>query len=826
MPSLAQGYEYDIFISYRQKDNRSDQWVTNFVQALREELDATFKEPISIYFDSNPHDGLLETHDVDGSLKEKIKCLVFIPIVSRTYCDPNAFAWQKEFLAFIDFAKSDSFGLDVKLTNGNVAKRVLPVRIHEIGESDKKLFEAALGGVMRAVDFVYKSPGVNRPLKKSDDELRESGKVLYQDHINKIANAIQDVINGLLNAGDASQAGSRVESYSSPAPSSKRISRSWSSYIPRIPLYKSSISFSLLTLALVILSYYHFSESHPEPQVMRSIIAPPAGNQFVMAFGGRAELSPDGRKLAFTAKDSTGTERLWVQSLNQLDGKPLPGTEGATFPFWSPDGSYVGFFADRNLKKVAAAGGPVQVLCPAMNGRGGSWNQEGVIIFCPVIEPSPLYRIPDSGGEPTAVTELDTTKSHFSHRWPHFLPDGKHFLYCARTATATSGENDSIIMGSLDRSFNPRAVLKAGSSMAYAHGYLLYSLGNTLMAQGFDPENGTVNGNRISLANDLQYSSLSAKAAFSVSQTGILAYQRGTSISETGLTWVTRNKSTLNRINRPGFLINEIKLSRDESRLAVSLRDTKTGNIDIWIYEISRNVWTRFTFAESSQRWPIWSPDDSQIVYGSFQGQVFSLFAQAVNGSASAETLVTDRGYLTPDDWSTDGKFILYQKLSPTTGYDIWVLPMTGNRTPYPLLQTKFDEGQCAFSPDGKWVAYTSNESGSDEVYVRPFPGPGGKFQISFNGGTAPRWRKDGKEIYYNHFGTGVMMARVSIENNMVQVGEVTTPIAFTQTTGPSTGRFESTSDGQQFILSEGENEIYTPVTLVVNWQAELKQNR
>lgn len=202
MPSLLPGYEYDIFISYRQKDNRSDQWVTNFVQALREELDATFKEPISIYFDSNPHDGLLETHDVDGSLKEKIKCLVFIPIVSQTYCDPNSFAWQKELLAFIDLAKTDQFGLDVKLSDRNVAKRVLPVRIHDIDDADKKLFEEAIGGLMRPVDFIYKTPGVNRPLAAS--EVRpdvNTNRTIFKDQVNKVANAIKQLLNGMKNSG-------------------------------------------------------------------------------------------------------------------------------------------------------------------------------------------------------------------------------------------------------------------------------------------------------------------------------------------------------------------------------------------------------------------------------------------------------------------------------------------------------------------------------------------------------------------------------------------------------------------------------------------------
>ncbi len=199
MPSLLSDYEYDIFISYRQKDNRSDQWVTNFVQALREELDATFKEEISIYFDSNPHDGLLETHDVDASLKEKIMCLVFIPIVSQTYCDPKSFAWQKEFLTFLDFAKNDQLGLDIKLSNGNVAKRVLPVRIHEIDEADKKLYEETIGAVMRPVDFIYKQLGVNRPLLISDPPEKNINETSYRNQINKTANAFKDLVNGIIN---------------------------------------------------------------------------------------------------------------------------------------------------------------------------------------------------------------------------------------------------------------------------------------------------------------------------------------------------------------------------------------------------------------------------------------------------------------------------------------------------------------------------------------------------------------------------------------------------------------------------------------------------
>ncbi|MDH5367176.1 MAG: hypothetical protein OEW67_09335, partial [Cyclobacteriaceae bacterium] len=198
MPSLISGYSYDIFISYRQKDNRSDQWVTQFVQALKEELDATFKEDISVYFDENPHDGLHDTHDVDDSLKEKVKCLIFIPIVSRTYCDPKSFAWQKEFLPFLDFAKNDEHGLKVKLANGNVTSRVLPIRIHDLDTEDVKLFEKETGSVIRSIDFVYKEAGVNRPLRpKIDDPSKNQNHTVYRDQINKVANATHEILSSV-----------------------------------------------------------------------------------------------------------------------------------------------------------------------------------------------------------------------------------------------------------------------------------------------------------------------------------------------------------------------------------------------------------------------------------------------------------------------------------------------------------------------------------------------------------------------------------------------------------------------------------------------------
>ncbi len=355
MPSIIPGYAYDIFISYRQKDNKYDGWITEFVANLKKELEATFKEDISIYFDENPHDGLLETHDVDSSLKEKLKCLIFIPIISQTYCDPKSFAWNDEFRAFLKTAAADAYGLKIRIPNGNTASRVLPIRIHELDSTDKKLLETELQGPLRAIDFTFQSAGVNRPLRPKDDESSKGQtQNAYRDQINKTANAIKEIIAGLQGAGVSPSPLESVEVNKESNPAEVQRSRAKTKRNFRIPAVNPLLGFKLLSIAAIVafvaMTIFHFSQPPPDLRTYRfTILAPPKTNYFTTN-GGHLTLSPDGRLMAFVASDSTGQALLWVRRLSALVGQPLNTTEGATFPFWSPDSRFIGFFADGKLK--------------------------------------------------------------------------------------------------------------------------------------------------------------------------------------------------------------------------------------------------------------------------------------------------------------------------------------------------------------------------------------------------------------------------------------------------------------------------------------------
>ena len=385
MPSLIQGFEYDIFISYRHKDNKSDGWVTEFVRTLRSELEATFKEDISIYFDENPHDGLLQHHEVDDSLKEKLRCLILIPIVSQTYCDPKAFAWQHELIAFIKLASEDKLGLKTKVGGGNTASRVLPVRIHDVEARDKKLFEEATGGVMRPIDFIYKESGVNRPLRPSDDRNRNQEQTDYRNQVNKVANAIKDIIAGLQGSGDSALTEKSPEVKREPIPAAQiqEAQRNWKIRLPRFTtLVVVSLGLVAALLAFIALAILYFSQPLPDNTMYRATILPPDKTTFSTRFGGNFAVSPDGKLLAFVAEDSARIRRLWVRPLHAMTGQALNGTEGASFPFWSPDSRSIGFFTNNKLKRIEASGGPTQSLCDVGdNGRGGSWSTKGTIIF-------------------------------------------------------------------------------------------------------------------------------------------------------------------------------------------------------------------------------------------------------------------------------------------------------------------------------------------------------------------------------------------------------------------------------------------------------------
>ena len=574
-----------------------------------------------------------------------------------------------------------------------------------------------------------------------------------------------------------------------------------------------------------------FQRAVSDVRPLRTFVLPPEGAAFG-AFGGAGGpvvVSPDGRNLAFAATNSDGKRMLYVRSLESLTAQPLSGTEDASFPFWSPDSRSLGFFAQNRLKKIEVAGGPPLTLCDASGGsggRGGTWNRDGVIVFAPS-STSGLSRVTAAGGAPTPLTKLDAVGRIGTHRWPHFLPDGDHFLYVARSAgiggSSVEGGSEGIYVSSLDGKEN-KLLVRMASSMAYASGHLLFVREGTLMVQPFDTQRLEITGDAYPIAEQVQFDLGFSLAAFSVSEDGVLAYHAGGSLlNYSKLHWFDRSGKELGVLGDP-VVYYELRISPDGQKVAVDLFDPASRNIDIWIYEVARGLRTRFTFDSAFDRWPVWSPDGTRIAFNSIRKGQYDLYGKPSSGAGTEELLLTTGLNLQPKDWSPDGRFLLYDSIGdPKTGTDLWVLPMSGDRKPVAFLQTPFNESDGHFSPDGKWVAYVSNESGGEQVYVAPFPGPGGKWQISTAGGSRPSWRRDGSEIIYLAPDDKLMATEVSAKGSNFEVGAVK-QLFQTKPQRPGTV-YDAARDAQRFLVNTSSaQKSTTPVTLVVHWTADLKK--
>ncbi|MBF8295162.1 MAG: serine/threonine protein kinase [Bacteroidetes bacterium] len=577
-----------------------------------------------------------------------------------------------------------------------------------------------------------------------------------------------------------------------------------------------------IVAVLFALAIVHVLEGTPEIRTFRSTILPPDKSVFATTFGGHIALSPDGRLLAFVAKDSAGRSLLWVRPLNAIIGQPLNGTDDATFPFWSSDSRTIGFFAGGKLKKIEASGGPSQVICDAEGGRGGSWSHDGTIVFCPSGGRFAIYRVSSAGGEPAAVTTLDSSLSEQSHRWPFFLPDGRHFLYVTRTTSGATTDMDGIYVASLDTTVKPHLLFHGSSSAAYAGGHLLFARSQTLMAQPFDAASLTTTGEAFPIAEGVYFESFTSRTSFSASTNGVLAYQTGAGSAGVLLPWFDRRGKQVGAIGQT-LLCYDLRLSPDGKKVAVSQYDSKNRNLDIWLYEIGRTVWTRFTFDQATDRWPIWSPDGNTIVFSSARKGPANLYRRPSSGAGGDEALLESNRDKIASDWSRDGRFITYVADDPKTKTDIWILPMTGERKPFLFLQTEFAEGRAKFSPDGRWIAYQSNESGRIEIYIRPFPGPGGKWQVSTGGGTYPHWSSDCRELSYLAMDK-IMTAEIKLGASSIDVGSAKPLFQFRPFAGAGRDLYDVTRDGQQFLaVSVGGEESSSPITLVTNWDRELK---
>ena len=581
---------------------------------------------------------------------------------------------------------------------------------------------------------------------------------------------------------------------------------------------------AVLLLSAGVWGVAQLRQTPVEARLTRFMVLPPKGNRFLWQLF-FMNVSPDGSRIAFLAVDSSGDRQLWVQSLDSLSAQLLPGTEWARTPFWSPDGRFIAFGADGKLKKIDAAGGPIQTLCDASTSGGGAWNQRGVIVFTPDWN-SPIYRVPADGGVPTAVTSLDPTRQETGHSFPSFLPDGNHFLYVVKSRIE---ENNGIWVGSLESKVSKRILATLTSAQYAPPGYLLFERDGTLLAQRFDATSLELTGAALPIASGVQSALLYGfgKAAFSASDTGVLAFRTGAGFL-TQLTWLDRSGKSQEPVGPPGAYLDP-ELSPDGNHVAVALMD-ENGGRDLWLTDLRRGTSTRFSFEADREMFPVWGPDGSWLAFNSGSGWEggwgdFTYPRRRIGGTEEkALPLEPGRNRILLD-LSSDGRSILYYDGNGQAGPGLWSLPLLGEGKPQPFVRIS-NLTQARFSPDSRWVAYVDDESGRPEVYVDNFPTPNDKRQISINGGKQPRWRRDGRELFFIA-ADGRLMA-VPIRGGTVL--EIGTPVAlFDAHIGinmgdPGGGRhqYDVSADGQRFLINMTSSEP-SPLTVVLNWTVGLK---
>jgi serine/threonine protein kinase len=534
-------------------------------------------------------------------------------------------------------------------------------------------------------------------------------------------------------------------------------------------------------------------------------------------------MAPDGHTVAVIGKaESERAKTLWLYEVGARRGRSLPDTEGAGFPFWSPDGKSLGFFAEGKLKKLDIAGGPVQTICDAPSGRGGTWNKDGVIIFTPSGQLADgLYRVSASGGTATRITVPDASRGEDSHRWPMFLPDQKHFLYLAANVSGKT-EPDAIYVGALN-SNEKKFVIRATANAVYvAPGYLFFYRDKTLFAQRFDAAKVELSGEAMPTVTDLAYLPRIVHAAYAVSDSGLLVAQSGSGVALSRLVWYDRKGNETGAASKSDVYSN-IELSPDGKSMALDKTDEESTNADIWTYDIQRDAMRRLTFNPAIDSMPIWSPDGARILFTSSRNQVFGLFVKNADGGQEEKLLDFDNSEKVdkyPYDWSRDGKYLLY-----TRGTELWVATLSELKARAFVVAAGMIRNS-QFSPDGKWVAYASNESGKFEIYVTSFPGAQGKWQVSSAGGTQPRWRGDTKELFYLAPDGKMMAVPVSAGANF----DAGAPAALFQAHAreffatSEQVSYDVTKDGQRFLINtQVKNADTHPMSVILNWDAEMK---
>jgi serine/threonine protein kinase len=558
----------------------------------------------------------------------------------------------------------------------------------------------------------------------------------------------------------------------------------------------------VLAIVAILLAIGYIQRAPTPPRLLRVTILAPEKRSFEpFSFA----LSPDGSKVAFVASNSEQGAQLWVRALSSPSAEPLAGTEDASFPFWSPDSRYIGFFAAGKLKTVEASGGAALTLADAPLGRGGSWGPDGTILFAPAAS-SAIFRIPASGGiakEATAVTESTPTLQ----RWPSFLPDGRHFLFWAQTVN-----NGGLYLGSLD-SREATQIVQSPVRAQYANGHLAYVRDGNLMAQELDLRKPGLMGEPVTIAEQVAMDDRGA-AGFSLSADGKLVFIGGGGSAAVLGAYDSAGKQ-VTAIDSGTFVTGYF--SPDGKKVAASRNNPGKG-MEIMIYDLVRATKTQFTFAQSRDDDPVWSPEGNTIIFDSSRSGKTDLYTRPANGSQAEQLFYHDETDKYPTSWSADGKYVAYEGLS---GRDIhiWAIPVTGERKPFPVLQEKYATRSPVISPDAKWMAYYSNEYGKWQVYITSFPKPGGKFMVG--DGTNPAWRHDGKELFYVDSSNRIVSVEVTARGDSLELGQ---PQILKQLPLNSGNVFHVSGDGQRFLMAVPPQQNASGLNLVVNWQTELKR--
>jgi serine/threonine protein kinase/Tol biopolymer transport system component len=612
----------------------------------------------------------------------------------------------------------------------------------------------------------------------------------------------------------------------------------------RVPGRRALIlSTGALLLGAVIASVATWNlKPSPSPQpVSRLTITLPPGQQLAGLDSGPAvALSPDGAHLAYVARQG-GTQQVYLRAMDSLEAKPIPSTEGASSPFFSPDGQWLGFFAGGKLKKVSVSGGTALMLGDAALPRGASWGSLGMITFA--LAQGPLRQLSDAGGVPQPLIRLENGEN--TQRWPELLPDGKAVLFAA-SSTAVTFTNAHVAVQSVGTG-GRRNLIQTGMYPRYApSGHLVYAEGGSLMAMPFDSQRLEVTGTGVPVVEGVLQSPVTGAAQYSISATGSLVYvPGGVQATQLGLVWVNRS-GTEQPVAAPAHAYFTPRLSPDGRRVAVGITESES---QIWLYDLSRDTLTRFTFEGNYNPVPVWTPDGKRIAFESNKEGPPNLFWQLADGSGGLERLNTSENIQVPTSWSRDGKLLAFMEVNNTTGVDIWVLRMSDTsqgsvqvpsassgqvpsagsgqvRKAQPFLRTSFNEGAPGFSPDGHWLAYISDESGRYEVYVQPYPGPGGKWQISTEGGTEPVWNPNGRELFYR---SGDKMMAVDIATQpgftaskprMIFEGRY-------ELSPVQSADYDVSPDGQRFLMLKPNDQTQsaqTQINVVLNWFEELKR--